>query len=186
MKKLAILASGNGSNFEAIVKHLKDSVAIRLITDNSRANVVNRATRLKIPYTVIDRAFFATKKEFNHSLFCTLKNFSPNLIALAGYMRILPADITNHFKNMIINIHPSLLPAFKGRNAIKQAFEYGVKYTGITIHYVNEEIDAGKIIEQKIIEISSRESIESLENRIHEIEHSTYPMIIEKILKEER
>lgn len=186
MKRIVVLASGNGSNFEAIVQKMRKwecGVEIAaLITDNKKAYAIKRAKRLNIPVTILNYEDFKTKDEYNHVLLENLKAISPYLIVLAGYMRILPPFIVNEFKNRIINIHPSLLPSFRGLNAIERAYKAGVKYTGITIHYVDEGVDTGKIIEQRCIRIRENETLEALEKRIHRLEHYYYPRIIRDLL----
>jgi phosphoribosylglycinamide formyltransferase-1 len=182
MKKIVVMASGNGSNFESIVNHLGEKVEITMLTDNKNSNAINRAKRLKIPYKIIDRKDYDSNAQFSKEVFELLKSLSPNLIVLAGYMRIIPDYVVEYFKEGVVNIHPSLLPAFKGKNAIEKAFDYGVKYTGITIHYIDEKIDHGKIIDQEVVKIEDGMTLDELERRIHEVEHSVYPKIIENIL----
>ncbi|QTA38875.1 phosphoribosylglycinamide formyltransferase [Thermosipho ferrireducens] len=180
---MVILASGNGSNFEAIVKALGEKYIIKLICDSKNAYVLKRAEKLKIAYRLIDYKRYRTREEFDKAIFKELKNETPDLIVLAGYKKILPSYIVDYFRNKIINIHPSLLPAFKGLNAIKQAFEYGVKYTGVTVHYVNEELDAGEIIAQEVVKIENEDTLETLEIKIHKLEHKLFPKIIDEILQ---
>ncbi|AEX84829.1 phosphoribosylglycinamide formyltransferase [Marinitoga sp. 1135] len=182
-KRIIVLASGNGSNFEAIVKKLRNKYKIKLISENKNAYVLQRAIKLDIDYELINYKLYKSREEYNQKLFEYLKREEPDLIVLAGYMKILPEYIVEHFENQIINIHPSLLPAFKGLNAIKQAFEYGVKYTGITIHYVNNELDGGKIITQEVVKIEREDTLETLEEKIHKLEHKLYPKVIDKILR---
>jgi len=188
MKHIVILASGNGSNFEAIVRKLrvwKCEIEVRaLVTDNKKAYAIKRAMKLKIPTIVLNYRDFKSKDEFNNRLLSELMVLNPDLIVLAGYMRILPPKIVKAFGNRIVNIHPSLLPAFPGLHAIERAFMSGVKYAGITIHYVDEGIDTGKIIEQRCIRIRDNETLESLEKRIHRLEHYYYPRIIKRLLTE--
>ena len=186
MKKLVILASGNGSNFEAIVRKFRewelDVDISALITDNREAYAIKRARKLEVPVVIVDFKGFDTRSEFNKALFLEIKRFSPSLIVLAGYMRILPAFIVKEFERRIVNIHPSLLPAFRGLNAIERAYKSGVKYTGITIHYVDEGVDTGEIIEQRCIRIREGESLNGLERRIHRLEHYYYPRVIKRLL----
>lgn len=184
MKKIIILASGNGSNFESICKKIDKNVKIEcLITNNPMAQVIKKAKKYQIKTHIIDSKSI-NKNEYKELLIKTLEKYSSiDLIVLAGYMKIIEKEIIEKYKNKIINIHPSLLPAFKGMNAIQKAYTYGVKYTGITIHYIDENIDEGTIIEQKVIKINYKENLEYLENKIHEIEHETYTKVIEKILK---
>ncbi len=186
MKSIVVLASGNGSNFEAIVKKFREwklNVDVKeLITDNKDAYVIKRAKKLKVPVGVLDFHGFNSRKEYNATLLSHLERLSPSLIVLAGYMRILPAFIVRRFERKIVNIHPSLLPAFRGLNAIERAYKSGVKYTGITIHYVDEGVDTGEIIEQRCIRIENGESLSHLEKRIHRLEHYYYPRVLRMLL----
>jgi len=187
MKEIIILASGNGSNFESICKYFSKSKSIRvkqLITDNKDAFVIQRAKRLNIDYKIIDYKHFKNKSEYNLALFDHLKSIDFDLMVLAGYMRILPNYIVNHYKGKIVNIHPSLLPNYKGLNAIAKAYENKERYTGITIYYVDEGVDTGQIIFQKKVRIRKKDTLETLEKKIHKIEHKYYPKVIEKILSE--
>ncbi|BBE31212.1 phosphoribosylglycinamide formyltransferase [Tepiditoga spiralis] len=177
MKKIIVLASGNGSNFEAL-KNENINIT-HLICNKKNAYVIERAKKLKVPYTIISEK---NKIIYNKKLFEKLKNLKFDLIVLAGYMKILPPEIVNYYKNKIVNIHPSLLPAFPGTHSIEKAYNYGVKYTGVTIHYVDEGMDTGKIIEQEIIKIDYTKNIDALETQIHIIEHKIYPKIIKKLL----
>lgn len=187
-KKILIFASGNGSNFEAIVKHFqqkafKAKVNIKLLTDNKNAYAIQRAKKLNIPY------FYVPFENLYDFLKPRAKEY--NLYVLAGYMRILPEKILKlgavsgiqgqKKQNKFINIHPSLLPEFKGKNAIRQAFDAGAEKTGVTIHFVEKKVDSGKIIVQKSVAIGNK-TLAELEKSIHEIEHKIYPEIIENLL----
>lgn len=171
MKKIAVLGSGNGSNFEAIVKYFKyKDVCFTCISDKIQAYILERAKILGV-----ERHFVPYDETFNY-----LKKNDFDLIVLAGYMRILPSEIVNSFK--IINIHPSLLPEFKGMSAIEQAYNAKVKTTGVTVHYVNEEVDAGEIIAQVQVPIEKAMTVEQLEEKIHSAEHYLYPRVLESLL----
>ncbi len=172
MTKIAIFASGNGSNFEAIINYFKNStIEFTCISDNPNAYVLERAKKLNINSFIIpfEKTYdFLIENKFD-------------LVVLAGYMRILPEKVLK--LSTFINVHPSLLPEFKGQNAIKRAFESKVKETGVTIHYVSKEVDSGEIIEQKKINISPLMTFEELEKIIHKTEHSLLPQTIEKLIK---
>ena len=171
--KLAIMGSGNGSNFEAIANWFKGKdVEITCLSDVEDAFILERAKKLGIKYEILPF-------DKNYQFFCQHKF---DLVALAGYMRVLPKEVLELSK--FINIHPSLLPSFKGKDAIKKAFLAGVKVTGITIHWVDEDIDSGKIISQYPVFIDNSMKIDELEQEIHEIEHKLYPIVIEKILED--
>jgi len=186
MKRMVILASGNGSNFEAIVKTARKEKwpveIVSLITDNPHAYAIKRAKRLRIPCKLLNYKEFDSKDSYNKELFKILKEFSPDLIVLAGYMRILPLYIVRAFRWKIVNIHPALLPAFRGLHAIERAYKAGCKVTGVTVHFVDEGVDTGPIIAQRCIEIREGESLEHLERRIHRVEHKLYPTVIKKLL----
>ncbi len=180
------MGSGYGSNFQAIYEYFKNKPVeiLAVISDNPNAFILKRAQNCNIKAILINYKELG-KEKYNEELLKTLISFEPfDLIVLAGYLRILPEFIVKRYFKKIVNIHPSLLPAFKGLNAIEKAFKYGVKVTGITIHWVNEEVDAGEIIEQVCIRIEENDTLESLEKKIHEIEHYYYPRVIEKILFE--
>ena len=173
MKKLAILGSGYGSNFEAIVRYLKD-VEITCITDKPDSYILKRAEYLNIPALVL--TIEEMEKYFSENKF--------DLVALAGFMRIIPENILSEM-GRCINLHPSLLPAFKGKDAIKQAYLYGAKVTGITVHEVTPELDSGKIIAQYPVMINDSMHYDELEEAIHRVEHIIYPQAIEKLLNGE-
>ena len=181
MKKVAVLGSGKGTNFLAILKRAREknwNVDFLAISDKADSGFIENAQRECVNFKVLPQ-----KKDFNEELLEILKDFSPDLIVLAGYMRILPSFVVNAFKGKIINLHPSLLPSFKGAHAIRDAYEYGVKWTGITIHFVTEELDAGPIIAQFPVIVREEDTLESLEKRIHDVEHKFYPQVIEEVLK---
>ncbi len=185
---IAVFASGNGSNFAAIaeaVKTGKIKASLKaLIVDKPKAYVITRAKEYNVPCYVIELKNFNSKKEYEEKIVSILKPLNIDLICLAGYMKICDEVLLNNYPNKIINIHPALLPAFKGAHAILDAYNYGVKVTGVTIHYVNKEIDGGKIIAQEAIMIADEEKIEDLEARIHEVEHNLYVKTINKLLED--
>ncbi len=186
MKLVVILGSGEGTNFSAIVEyaHLKKwNVEFFAISDVMSSGFIQRAKKAKIAYKAIDGSL--GKKYLNEEILDILKKLDPALVVLAGYMRILPPRIVREFKNKIINIHPALLPSFKGRHAIKDAVNYGVKWTGVTVHIVDEEIDSGPILAQAAVPILNNDTIETLTKRIHSVEHKIYPFVIEKLLRGE-
>jgi phosphoribosylglycinamide formyltransferase 1 len=188
MKKIniAVLASGYGSNFQALAeKFTKKSpfAEITLLVVNKKtAFALKRAKKLGIRSILLDDRGFKSPRDFERKLLTLLREEEISLILLAGYMKIIGPQLLEKYKNRIINIHPSLLPAFKGTRAIKRAFDYGCKYTGVTVHFVNERLDGGPIIAQKVIPIEEGSSLSQLENKIHSIEHKLYPQTVEKIV----
>ena len=170
MIKIAILASGTGTNTKAIIDYFKHhDILIDVFSDKEDALALKKAREMgkKARFLAFEDNFdFFSKNPYD-------------LYVLAGYMRILPKEVLS--LGTFINIHPSLLPAFKGKNAIKRAYDYGVKVSGVTIHYVSEEVDAGKIIAQQPINIDLDMSLMEFEEKIHKIEHFLYPLVIESL-----
>ena len=186
-RKIVFLCSGKGSNFKAVVEHIrarKLEVEISgLISDNSNAGALELAKEFGIPVYIIPFEKYRQEKEkFHLEMEKLLVALSPSLIVAAGYMRILPTAIINRFVNRIINIHPSLLPSFKGLKAIEQAIAYGVRFTGCTTHFVEEGIDSGAIILQSIVEILPNSKESDLTAKIHAEEHKILPLSVEYFL----
>jgi len=184
---IAVFASGKGSNFSAIIKAAKKgkiSGAIALLVcDQEKAGVLNKAKRAEVKTAVILRKQFASKTDFENKIIQALKENNIKLIVLAGFMRLLSPEFVKLYSGQILNIHPSLLPAFKGGQSIQDAFNYGVKITGVTAHFVDEEMDHGPIILQETIKIKKTDTLQSLEARIHRLEHKLYPQAIELVLR---
>lgn len=187
-KNLAVFASGNGSNFEAIVKKIKEGflpvAKCLLITDKKNAFVRKRAQKYQIKSILLDSVPCKNKEKQSQELIQILESEKIDAVALAGYMRILPASFVKHFKYRIVNIHPSLLPSFAGKKAISRAFNYGVKITGATVHFVSREVDRGPIIAQRVVEIKKGMSLSKLEKEIHKTEHRLYPEILNLLLNQ--
>ena len=179
---IAIFASGRGSNFAALLRAEKKGIfkanISLLVCDNPQAPVIAKAKRAKIKVALVQRKDFASKQEFEQKIIGHLKENKIDLIAMAGFMRMLSPEFVNLYKNKIINIHPALLPSFKGSSGIKDAFEHGVKVTGVTVHFVDEEMDHGPIILQAHVKIEKTDTMESLEEKIHRAEHKLYPQAV--------
>jgi len=187
---IVILASGRGSNAKRIFEVKKSgglkNVEIKaLLSDKENAPALKIAEDFGIESKYVDvmrkGAFF--NPEGTQNYISTIDSYTPDLIVLAGFMRILPVEFVEHYKDKIINLHPSLLPSFKGKDGIKDAWDYGVKVSGCTVHYVNAELDAGKIIAQKIVPIEENDTLESFEEKIHKAEHELLPKVIEDLSK---
>lgn len=174
MKKIAVFGSGNGSNFEAIVKYFGNKVQIVCVSDKKDAYILQRAKNLNIENHFIP---FEQIKGFLHQN-------SFDLIVLAGYMRVLPPEILELAK--FINIHPSILPKYKGVDAIEKTYNNGDIIAGVTIHNVCNELDSGDIIAQVEVDISSCNSLAEVVNLVHELEHKTYPAVIDNILNNQK
>lgn len=186
MKRIAVFASGYGSNFQAIVENSGISYEVDLlISDCEDSYAVKRAHDLGIQSFVFNPKCFQNKNSYEEIIVKKLQEHNVDYLALAGYMRIIGPILLNAFPNKIINIHPSLLPAFKGIDAILQAFEYGVKVTGVTVHFVESGIDTGRIIEQIPLVIKNEMTYKELESEIHAIEHKIYPKVLNDLLRED-
>lgn len=178
----AVFCSGQGTNLQAIIdavrqKRLKARLAL-VVCDNPKAFAISRARRASIPAAVFDPKDFPSKKEMESAIIRELTAKGIRLIVLAGYMRILSDGFVRRYRNRIINIHPALLPAFKGGQAIKDAIQYGVKVTGPTVHFVTEEVDGGPIILQEACPVKDNDTEKTLLARVHKLEHKLYPEAI--------
>ena len=189
MKKIAVFASGSGTNYEAIVEAIKNDslhadIAL-VVVDNPNAYVIKRANNHNHKLFIFNPKDYKKKSEYEALILKELEKEEIELVILAGYMRILSANFINKFGKKIVNLHPALLPSFKGAHAIVDAYNFGVKVFGITIHYIDETIDGGIILEQRAFHIDDDDSLESVETKIHDLEHKYYPITIERILKGE-
>jgi len=177
--KIGVLASGNGTNFQELINLSEKGeldIDIRvLITNKDNAGCIERAESVKIPHKIIRSKDFSQKKLFELEIINTLINYDVELIVMAGWMKIGTPFFINKFKNKIINIHPSLLPAYKGGSAIKNSILYGSKITGCSVHFVDEEVDSGSLIMQAALSIRDDDDIDSLSKRIHMLEHKIIP-----------
>ena len=184
MFKIAVLISGNGSNLEALIDACKKNVINGsidiVISNNPDAYGIQRAKNHSINYKIIDNNRFETREDFDKALVEELNDSNPDLIVLAGFMRILTSVMTEAFRNKIINIHPSLLPKYPGLDTHNSVIKNGDLKHGITIHFVNEVLDGGQIIAQGEISVNSDETLEELKTRIHAIEHVMLPMVVSK------
>lgn len=187
MKKLAVFASGTGTNFEAIAKACAegrlDAEVVLMVCDKPGAAVVGRAERFGVPAFVFSPGEYASKAEYEEEIVRRMDALGVELVCLAGYMRIVGDTLLNAYEGKIINIHPSLLPAFRGARAVEQAVEYGVKVYGITVHYVNKELDGGRIIAQKAFEYDGNDP-EEVHRLGQAIEHELYVETIKKLICE--
>ena len=183
--KLAVLVSGRGSNLQAIIDSIDreelDAHLSIVISNTKNAMALKRAEKHGIKTIFIDPSTYLNSKEYDKALVLKLKEFSIDLICLAGYMRILGEEVIQTFEKKIINIHPSLLPAFPGLNAQKQAINHGVKFSGCTVHFVDSGVDSGPIILQTVVPVYDNDDEKSLSKRILEQEHYLYPKAIKMI-----
>ena len=185
--RLGILASGNGSNFEYIIKSIQNKqlnaeISI-LIVNNPNCLAIKKAIKYKIPYVIINHRHCNSRFEHDMLVMKKLEELSVELVVMAGWMRIVGDEIINTFKNRLINIHPSILPSFKGVDAIQQAIDQRVTITGCTVHYVQKEVDSGSIIIQAAVPVQVDDSKETLKQRIQKMEHIILPLAIAKVAK---
>ena len=188
--QIAVFASGTGSNFEALADYFANhfrAEIILLVCDQPGALVIEKAKKRGIETHLVECTRFKTKLEEKIETQVAQILFSKkvDLIVLAGYMRILKTPLLHPFAGRIINLHPSLLPSFRGLNAIQQALQYGVKVTGCTVHLVDEEVDHGPILAQVVVWVDEKDTLESLSKKIHEEEHQLLPKIVEQFIMEE-
>ena len=184
MFKIAVLISGNGSNLEAIINACKNNIINGsvdiVISNNPDAYGIQRAKNHSLNYKIIDNKKFETREDFDRALVEELKYSNPDLIVLAGFMRILTPVVIEAFKNKIINIHPSLLPKYPGLDTHNSVIKNGDLKHGVTIHFVNEVLDGGQIIAQGELSVNPNETEKQLKRRIHSIEHILLPKIVSK------
>lgn len=188
-KRLGVLVSGRGSNLQALIDASKardyPAEVVVVISNNPSAYAIERAKRENIPVFVVERENYKNKKEYEEKIKEILQSFRVDLVVLAGYMKIVGKTLLEAFPNRIINIHPSLLPSFPGLEAQKQAWEYGVKISGCTVHFVDEGIDSGPIIGQRAVPVYDDDTPETLAERILQEEHKLIVESVKKVLTEE-
>jgi phosphoribosylglycinamide formyltransferase-1 len=187
-KRIAVFASGNGSNLQALIEYSRtndiNGDILIVFSNNADAYALKRAEESSIKTYCLSHSDFDSRKSFDRKILELMAESKIDLICLAGYMLLLSPEFIKEYQNRIINIHPSLLPSFKGMQGIKDAFDYGVKVTGVTVHFVDSELDNGPIIIQKAVEILENDTIETLERKIHEVEHIIYPLAVEYFCKD--
>ena len=179
---LGVLASGSGSNLEAIAKaiandQLQAKIAV-MIYNEPDAFAKQRAEKFGIPAILVNHRDYKSRKTLDLAIIDILKQYNVDLVIMAGWMRIVTQVLIDAFPERILNIHPSLLPSFKGIHAIEQAFDYGVKITGCTVHLLSLEVDSGKILKQAAVPILDNDKLEDLQKRIQVQEHIIYPEAI--------
>ena len=177
--KIGVLASGKGTNFQELINlsekgELDIDIKV-LITNKEDAGCIKRAENVEIPHRIIKTTDFSQKELFELEIINTLINYDVELVVMAGWMKIVSSLFINKFKNKIINIHPSLLPSYKGASAIKDSILNGSKITGCSVHFVDEEVDSGSLIMQAALPILNNDNIETLSKKIQLLEHKILP-----------
>lgn len=190
MSKIAVFASGSGTNFQAIIdaarnKKLHAEVAL-LVCDKSNAFAIERAKQHNIEVFQFNPKEYENKQAFEAEILKKLQATNIEWIALAGYMRLIGETLLRAYEGRIINIHPSLLPSFPGKNAIEQAYDARVKVTGVTIHFVDEGMDTGPIIAQAPVFIEDNDSIETVRVKIQRVEHRLYPHVLNNVINNQK
>lgn len=179
--KIGVLLSGGGTNLQAIVDAAAEGLPVEIVhVVSSRPDAfgIERAHRAGIPVTVLNRDVYADPIEADKRIAETLRFAHAEYVVMAGYMRKVTPVLLDAFPDRVLNLHPALLPSFKGAHAIQDAFDAGVKVTGITVHFANEDYDKGPIVAQRAVEVREDDTLDDLEARIHEVEHVLYPEVL--------
>lgn len=179
--KVGVLVSGSGTNLQAIIDAQAEGLPIEVahvVSSRPDAYGIERAKTAGIPVLVMNQALYADPRAADEMIADTLKASGVEYVVMAGYMRMVTGVLLDAFPNRIINLHPALLPSFVGAHAIQDAFDAGVKVTGVTVHFANEEYDKGPIIAQRAVVVRESDTVDTLEERIHEVEHEMYPQVL--------
>ena len=189
--RFAILGSGTGSNAETLLRewrtgNLGGAKPVAIFSDKPAARILSLGEKYGVPARFIDPGKYKTwlTPDIEQDYVRAIRETGADLVVLAGFMRVIKETFLAAFPRRIINLHPSLLPSFKGLNGIRQAYEYGVRVTGCTVHYVTGDLDGGPIIDQQAVRIEDGDSLESLENKIHAAEHQLLPAVVKKLAEE--
>jgi phosphoribosylglycinamide formyltransferase-1 len=181
-KLIAVFISGRGSNFKALLDEIErgniQGTIVTVISDNPGAQGLLHAKKKGIEHTVFEKRRGDERSAYFEKILAYLEKKNVDLIVLAGFMKVLSDNIINRYKNRILNIHPALLPSFPGVHAQKQAVEYGVKYSGCTVHFVDEGVDTGPVVLQEVVPVLDNDTEEFLSQRILEKEHTIYPRAV--------
>ena len=181
--KVAVLISGGGSNLQAIIDKFQSDETIELccvLSNKKDAYGLKRASKANIDNFFVDHTNYPSREDFDRELIGTLEKYKPDLVVLAGFMRILSPVFVNRYLGKLINIHPSLLPKYKGLDTHKRVLENNEEYHGITVHFVDNTLDGGQICAQSSLKVETKD-IDELQKAIHELEHELYPWVINQI-----
>jgi phosphoribosylglycinamide formyltransferase-1 len=184
MKKIVALFSGEGTNLANLIDklHLKHCAIVCAITNNPEAGGIAKARAAGIPVEILDHRGYGSRESYDDALVRLINEYEPDLVVLSGFMRILTPVFTSQVRS--INLHPALLPAFKGARAIERSFESDEKICGVSVHWVTDELDGGEVIMQKSFPKSDEETLESFTAKIRAIEHEILPLSVIQILKD--
>ena len=179
--KVGVMVSGSGTNLQAIIDAQAEGLPIEVahvVSSRPDAYGIERAKNAGIPVLVMNQQMYADARAADEMIADTLKASGVEYVVMAGYMRMVTGVLLDAFPNRIINLHPALLPSFVGAHAIQDAFDAGVKVTGVTVHFANDEYDKGPIIAQRAVPVRETDTVDDLEERIHEVEHEMYPQVL--------
>jgi len=180
--RIVVLISGSGTNLQAIIDACTDSEypgqVVGVVSNKAEAYGLTRAENADIATVALSHKDFATREDYDRELVKKIDAFNPDIIVLAGFMRILTPDFVQHFQGKLVNIHPSLLPKYQGLNTHQRAIDAGDKEHGVSVHFVTEELDGGPVILQAKVPIFEEDSSDDLAARVHEQEHRIYPLVI--------
>lgn len=183
--KIGVLISGSGTNLQALIDCIAEGTLnaeiVTVISSRPDAYGLVRAREANIPTVSLNREIYLDPAIANEAIATELVRAGAEYVVMAGYMRMVTPEVLNAFPDRVINLHPALLPSFKGAHAIQDAFDFGVKVTGVTVHFANEQYDKGPIIAQRTVPVLEDDTLESLEERIHEAEHELYPKVIQLV-----
>lgn len=179
--KIGVLLSGSGTNLQAIIDEAAKGLAVevvKVISSRPDAYGIERAKAAGIPVTALNRSVYANPDAADARIVDELQAAGAEYVVMAGYMRKVTPVMLNAFPNRVLNLHPALLPSFKGAHAIADAFNAGVKVTGVTVHFANADYDKGPIVAQRAIAVAENDTLDTLETKIHDVEHVLYPEVI--------
>ena len=180
--RLGVLVSGSGTNLQAILDACAagdiNGEVVVVVSNRDDAYGLERARSAGVAAVHVDPGSFADRSAYDHGVCVTLGEHRVDFVVMAGYMKLLGAEVLSAYPMRVVNIHPALLPSFPGAHAIRDAFDHGVKLTGVTVHFANEVFDEGPIIAQEAVPVLEDDTIEVLESRIHAVEHMLYPQVL--------
>ncbi|WP_336276890.1 phosphoribosylglycinamide formyltransferase [Bartonella sp. CB178] len=188
-KRIVVFISGNGSNMVALAEASKEkgypAKIVAVVCDNPHANGIERARNNNFPVHIVNRKSYLTREEHEKSILEVLARYQPDIICFAGYMRLVSPHFIKPYEGRILNIHPSLLPSFKGLNVHEKVLQAGVKITGCTVHLVVEDMDAGKILAQAAVPVLPNDTVSSLAQRVLKAEHKLYPKTLKAFIEDD-
>lgn len=183
--KIGVLLSGSGTNLQAIIDEVRDAALpvdiVKVVSSRPDAYGIERAQQAGIPVVVLNRQIYADPQAADQMIVGELRAAGAEYVAMAGYMRKLTPVVLDAFPDRVLNLHPALLPSFKGAHAIQDAFDAGVKVTGVTVHFANEDYDKGPIVAQEPVRVEEGWTVDELEAAIHAVEHVLYPRVLRQL-----